>query len=386
MGAQAVFIRPELELSASLFGLLVSSFFASAAGAALLGGRLLDRLGRRRGTLLAGSLAAAGGVAMALLARSWWSGLAAMVVLGVANATCQVTSNLAMARSLPAHRRGLGFGVKQAAIPIAIALAGLAVPLLSVTLGWRATFLLTGLGGLVAAASALRMPAAPGAVAGIVAADRDRPPVTALLVVLGAVVLGSAAMNALGAFLASWAGEVGLTPSQAGLLIAAGSALNVAVRVLSGHRADRRHGRNLPVVAVQMVVGALAVSVLALPAAASLVPATLVAFGVGWAWPGLLLYAVVRVGRDSPAAASAVVQAGAFIGAATGPAAFGLAVQTLGFPTAWRMAAGVLFVAAGLVLLARRLFVADLQARPPRTPLGYGGGREEPARITPPYA
>ena len=113
-------------------------------------------------------------------------------------------------------------------------------------------------------------------------------------------------------------------------------------------------------------------------------PAALLAFGLGWSWSGLLLYAVVRVGRDSPSVASGVVQAGAFVGGAAGPAVFGLVVGTFGYATAWRIAALLFLAAATLVLVARRLFIADLVARPPQTPLGYGGGRDAPARTTRP--
>ena len=61
LGAQAVFIRSDLDFDELRFGIAVSAFFASAAVSALLGGRLLDRLGRRRSTVVAGVLAAVGG-------------------------------------------------------------------------------------------------------------------------------------------------------------------------------------------------------------------------------------------------------------------------------------------------------------------------------------
>jgi predicted MFS family arabinose efflux permease len=163
-----------------------------------------------------------------------------------------------------------------------------------------------------------------------------------------------------------------------------GSALNIAVRVVSGHRADRRYGRNLPVVAMQMFIGSMALVVLSVPSPVAVVPAALVAFALGWSWPGLALYAVVRIGRDAPATASGVVQAGAFAGGAAGPLVFGVVVAAAGYETAWRSAALVFLLAAALVLLARRMFVADLAARPPRVVIGYGGGRDVPAQVTAP--
>ena len=70
----------------------VSAFFAAAATTALLGGGLADRLGRRTSTVVAGLVAAAGGLGVALVAHSFPVLVALMVVLGVANAACQVTS------------------------------------------------------------------------------------------------------------------------------------------------------------------------------------------------------------------------------------------------------------------------------------------------------
>lgn len=386
LSSQSVFVREELGFDEVRFGAAVSTFFASAAVAALLGGRLVDRAGRRLSTVLAGLVAASGGLGVALLTHSWPVLLLMLVVLGVANAACQVTSNLTLARAVPAHRRGLGFGVKQSAIPLSIMVAGLAVPIISTTVGWRWTFGLTGVGGLVVAVAGLGLPragragrAAPGA-----SAQEDHPPARALAVTMLAITLASAAANSLGSFLASWGFQVGLTPSQAGLLMALGSGVNILVRVAVGHLADRRYGRNLPVVAIQMLVGGASLAALSIDSPSVVVPAGLVAFALGWSWPGLLLYAVVRVGRDAPGTASGIIQAGAFVGGAAGPALFGVMVGLVGYQAAWQAAAACFAVAAGLVLLARRMFIADLVARPPVHPIGYGGGRRAPARTTPP--
>ncbi len=384
LSAQSVFVRAELEFDEAQFGIVVSAFFAAAAATALLAGGLVDRAGRRTGTIVAGLAVAVGGFGTATLTRSWPSLLAAMALLGVANAACQVTSNLTVARALPPTRRGLGFGVKQAAIPLAIAISGLAVPLVAEGPGWRWTFAATGAGGLALMFWGLTVqpastttPATP--------AGQDRPPLAPLLVTMVAGTLASAAANSLGSFLPSWAFEVGLSPSRAGALMAVGSGINIAVRVMSGHLADRRHGRNLPVVAAQMSTGALALLALSFALPPAVVAGGLVAFAVGWSWPGLLLYAVVRVGRDAPARASGLVQAGAFAGGASGPALFGAAVGLLGYETAWRLSALVFVVAALLLLQARRMFISDLVTRPPAAPLRYGGGliTERPAPRSP---
>ncbi len=371
LAAQAVPIRADLDVGVATFGAVISAFFASAALCSTLGGGLVDRLGRRFGMALAGTLVAAGGGFVAGPVDGPGSLVAAMVLLGAGNAACQVTANLSMARALPPHRRGLGFGIKQSAIPLAIMAGGLAVPV-AARIGWRATFATTAcLGLVVLLLAALRQvsevtSSGPAVATGV---EEDRPPLRPLLLCGLGITLASAAANSLGAFLPSWGFEVGLTTSQAGLLVAAGSFGSILVRVVSGHRADRRGGRNLPVVAWQMYAGATCLAVLAVPQTWVVVTFGLLAFAVGWAWPGLLLFAVARIGRDRPAGASSVVQAGAFTGGAIGPAAFGVVVGIAGFSVAWLVAASLMLGGGTLVLWARRMFVADLAARPPRVPL-----------------
>lgn len=375
LGAQAVWVREDLQVGLGVFGVAISGYFAAAALGSLGAGVLLDRLGRRPGVLVAGGLVAAGGAAMALLVSGPVTLLLAMLVLGLGNASCQTAANLSMARALPSDRRGLGFGVKQSAVPLAIMLGGLAVPTLGGALGWRSTFVATAVAGaLVAVAAVVRRPA--GTVTrGAAPATPDRPPWRPLLLTGLAIAFASAAANFLGAFIASWGAEVGLTATTAGLLMATGSAGSIAVRVLSGHRADSRQGANLPVVALQMYVGAACLLGVALGTPATVLVFGFWAFTVGWSWPGLLLFAVARIGRDSPARASGVVQAGAFVGGALGPMGFGAMAGAVGFRPAWVVAACCFVVAGTLVLAARRGFQADLRARPPRDPIAWGGGR-----------
>lgn len=368
LGAQAVWVREDLGIGIGALGGAISAFFAAAAIGSTPAGLVLERWGRRVGLALAGLLVLLGGAAMATLVRGPVTLVAATVVLGLGNAACQTAANLSMARALPQHRRGLGFGVKQSAVPLAIMLGGLAVPTVGGLLGWRSTFATTAVVGALVAAGAVR--AARGAPAAPV--DRsslDRPPRLALLLSGLGITFASSAANFLGSFIATWAHEAGMTATQGGLLMAAGSAGSIAVRVWSGHRADHREGRNLPVVAAQMYVGAITLVGVAVGTPATVVVFGLLAFAVGWAWPGLLLYAVARVGRDTPATASGVVQAGAFVGGSAGPLLLGLLAEAAGFRTAWLAGSACFVVAGTLILASRALFRADLRDRPPRTPL-----------------
>jgi MFS family permease len=184
------------------------------------------------------------------------------------------------------------------------------------------------------------------------------------------------AVNSVGAFLPVWAFDSGLTPSQAGLLVGLASAGSILMRVLGGAAADRRGARHLPVVARNLAIGAVGICLVATGNPVLLVPGAVLAFSFGWGWPGLLMFAVVRMGRERPGLASTSVQAGAFLGGACGPAVFGVTVASAGYRTAWLGVAAVMVLAAGLLLLARAGFVADLEQRPMPAgpPAGPTGG------------
>ncbi len=92
---------------------------------------------------------------MAGLARSYPMLVTLLALSAAANALGQLASNAALAEHVPAHRQGLSFGVKQAAVPVATLLAGVAVPTVALTAGWRWAF-------VVAAGAALAaLPAVP---------------------------------------------------------------------------------------------------------------------------------------------------------------------------------------------------------------------------------
>ena len=372
--AQVVYVSEDLHFGAAQLGLAASLFFGAAAAASFGTGILVERLGGRVSTAVAGGLGVVSCLGIALVAESYIELLGFVLVAGVANAAMQTTSNLSLARSIPAARQGLAFGLKQSAIPAAILIGGLAVPTMGSLLGWRSTFIAAaaaaGLMGLVG----LLLPTGAHPPDRRSAAARDLPPTNALVVTSVAMAMASAAVNALGAFLPAWSFENGLHPGEAGYLLAAASATSIVGRVLSGLAADRRRGYNIPVVSAQMVFGAIGMLLISWGHSVPLVIGTFLAFAIGWSWPGLLMFAVVRVARDSPAVASSAVQTGAFAGGALGPVLFGLIVSAEGYDVAWPAAIISLTIAALLLLLARRLFVNDIARRPPVRPFGSSSG------------
>jgi MFS family permease len=363
LGAQSVLVREELKFGEPELGLAVGAFFAAAAVATLATGPLADTWSRGRNMVVAGLLAGASTSAIAVAATSYQILLALLVLAGVANAALQTTANAALAQSVPRNRQGLAFGVKQSAVPASILLGGLAVPAIGLLVGWRWTYAAAAVAAMAVVAAGARTKSDPAN--GTPRSEgRISPPAQPLVITGAAAALANASASSLGAFLPAWAFQTGLSPGTAGLLVAAGAGLCVVGRVLSGIGGDRRNGRNFPVVVVQLVAGAAGLALLSLSATETLVIGAVLAFGLGWSSPGLLMFAVVRVGRDRAATASSAVQAGGFVGGALGPILFGVLVAIASYPTAWLTAATVMLIAAVLLMFARRLFLADLVRRP----------------------
>jgi MFS family permease len=357
-GGLAVQVRDELDFGSAALGLAVAAFFASSSLASAVMGRLVERIGFHRGMRLAAIGGAASLLGVALLARSWTGLVACLVLGGLANAASHPATNLSLAREVPARRQGLSFGVKQAAIPAATLLAGLAVPTIAVTFGWRWAF--AG-GAALALAVALFVPAgAPGGVVRRLAEAREKDARFAPLVLLAlGIGLGSTATAPLGTFLVESSVAAGLRVDTAGLLLALGSAVNIVVRVAFGHLADGMSGGRLQLVAAMLGIGVVGFVLLATGESALILPGALLAFGAGWGWPGLFNFAVVKTSPGAPAAATGVTQTGASGGAALGPLVFGLVVEAASYDVAWLVSGAIALGALAAILAGRRMVLRD---------------------------
>jgi predicted MFS family arabinose efflux permease len=326
----------------------VTVFFLAGAFGAGWGGRLADHIGalramRRCVFVTAASLAAAS------LSPSLVVLFALLAVAGVANSVTQPAINLFVAEQIPADRQGLGFGIKQSGIPAAILVSGLALPVLALPLGWRATLALCALAPL---AVGLALPR--GGTAHVSRRTASRRPSRALLLTALGAALATAGPSALGAYLVASAVNVGIAEGTAGLLAALASGLSLATRVSLGARADRRRDYGLAVVVLLLAAGSVGFALMASDAVAPFVFGALVAFTLGWGWPGLFNLAVVDSNRETPGSASGVSQTGIYAGAAGGPAAFGAIAAGAGYGTAWAAVAVTTLLSAGVLWMAGR--------------------------------
>jgi predicted MFS family arabinose efflux permease len=347
VGGLAVQIGGELGFSPAGLGLAVSAYFGASALASVPAGVLVERYGSTQVSRYAIGLAAASLLAVAVAARSLWSLMAILVLGAAANALGQLASNSSLAQHVPVRRQGLSFGVKQAAIPVSTLLAGIAVPTVALTVGWRWAFVLAAVLALAVIPLAPKENAAHRGTRGN---GGDRA--TAALVVLGvAGMLAAGAANALGTFLVDSAVVRGVSPGPAGLALTLGGLVCGLARIIGGWQADLRPGSQVGVIAALLAAGAAGLALLAAPGTPALVAGVVLGFGLGWAWPGLMNFAVVRLHPQAPAAATSITQTGIYAGGCVGPLGLGGIAAAAGYPAMWMVAAVAMVSAAALMLL-----------------------------------
>jgi MFS family permease len=357
-GGLAVQIRTELGFGSAALGIAVSLFFTTQALSSAPFGRIVERIGSRRGMQAASLGSAAALLCIALFASSRNSLFGFLVLGGLANAVAQVAANLALARGVRTERQGLAFGMKQAAIPAATLLSGLAVPLVGTTIGWRWAFTGCALGAFAVACTV------PKTTEGQVRhhtneLSSDMRPMPLILLALG-IGLGSAAAVPLGAFTVESGVAAGLQVEFAGILLAAGGVVGIVVRLALGWLADRRSAGHLRIVATMIAVGTAGFVLLATGVSWLFVLGTVLAFGAGWGWHGLFNFAVVKYNPNTPAAATGITQTGAAAGSAVGPFLFGVVVESTSYGTAWLSAGAAALGAVAAILAGRWMLIRHL--------------------------
>ena len=367
VGALAVQIRSGLDLSLNGLGLAVSVYYLAAAAAAVPVGRLTEILGGARTMRIAAVGAVICLALVAAVARNLWALATILAVSGALDAAMQPATNLFLVRRIATGRRGLAFGVKQAAVPFASLLGGLAVPALGLTIGWRWAF--AG-AAVLAAVAVCRIPPPRTTLAERRRARGQQSDVAlAPLVVLAAGFgMSMLSITALTTFLVTSAVASGLGNGAAGLLVGLAGGAAVLVRISVGARADQAEWRHLRLVGGMLFVGAVGYVLLAAGSAARLAPLTvlgaLVTYGAGWGWNGVFNLAVSISHPTAPAKASGITLTGNRIAGIAGPFLFALVVTHSSYSVGWLWAAGATLAAAATMVLGDRMLLAS-QARLP---------------------
>jgi predicted MFS family arabinose efflux permease len=332
----------------------VSLTVAVSAFASALGGRIVQRIGAYRGQTLVLGLSAIVMLGVAIAAETYAELLFWMALSGAAMAMVHPSTALAISGAVPAQRQGLAFGIKQSAPTVATLVAGLSVPIVGLTIGWRWAYV----GAAVAAVIVIF--AIPRTHAATKRSDADGPaqigtPRTTLLLLATAMAFATGAVSVLSVFYVLSAVAAGVPVGEAGLWLAIGSVAAIVARLLAGWMADRRDTPSLHVVARLMLIGAIGFVFLShAENIVLLVSGTLLAFVAGWGWPGLFQLTVTRSNEEAPAAAVGFTQTGAFVGSAAGPLLFGWLVEVASYDVAWCVSAAALVISAFIMLRGQR--------------------------------
>lgn len=369
LGAGALQAGPELGYGPAELGVFTAVFFLTAATVSARAGRIVERIGWPAAMRITTSGAAVVLVAMATVVRGPAEVVAALLIGAGVYGFANPAANLAFARLFPIDRQGLFFGIKHAGIPVSTLLAGVAVPVVMLEVGWRWAFV----GSAVLAAAVFvsvprRVSAAEGRADEVEEQTVMTP--TELRLMSIAAALAVSAPSALGTFSVPAAVDAGIAEASAGVVVSVGSIASILMRVVVGRVADLRRSMGFGIMAVLLGAGTVFVAMLSGSAGLLFGTALVLSFCTAWGWPGLLTFSVVRANPRRPAAASAVVQAGVFVGAGAAPLLFGWLAEHVSYGLAWGSVALGLVGAASLVLvvaarLVRRRESPAAAASPP---------------------
>ena len=353
VGALSVQVRDELDVSTSLYGWAMSSYFLGAALTSSGIGRLAQRVGPRRQMTVALLVTAAVQIAIAAFADSFAVFLVCLAACGIANAATQTAVNLAITEArLP--RLGLAVALKQSGMPAGSMLAGLSVPLLALTVGWRWSYVAAAAIGLLAAAL-VTFVIAPSAVsaadfvtAGDADTEPDRPQSSTGALVHAAIAGGFLSFGA--GTLTLWVVEsgvdAGLGNGLAGLMLSLGAGLGIAIRLWWGFRLDGLTRLPFFVGGTMVFVGAAGAALLAVRASPIHVIATIVAFSGGWIWPVFTNFGIMRANRGRAAAATGITQTGVYVGILAAPLVTGVLIDRAGYGVMWLAVAASMAIGA----------------------------------------
>lgn len=355
-----------LDLDASLVGAYQSSVFAGAAVLTLFSGSLVRRYGGVRVNQL--SLVIAVAALIIALDGRVSTLLACALGVGMGYGLATPGASHVLARVSPSSHRGLVFSLKQSAVPVGGLIAGLLVPPIAESFGWRPALITVAV--IIALAMICVQPLRSRL-------DDDRDPefkVTvgapwhSVILVLRTPALRPIAVVAftfgaiqlcLFAFLVTFLVErVALTLVLAGAVFSMMQASGVVARVVWGWLSDRVATSRvlLAIIGIGIIVSTTAANGMTPEwplLAVMLISALMGATAVGW--NGIYLAEVARVvPQQQVGVATGGVLMFTFLGIVAGPSTFGLLLQQTGAYTAGFALMNALVAIAVLMLLFGR--------------------------------
>ncbi|MFW5832697.1 MAG: MFS transporter [Pseudomonadota bacterium] len=367
-------LAADLGLDAGLVGYQITTVYVTAVLCSLVAGDAVARFGAIRAMQVALAFAATG-LTLAAVPSVPVIVLGSLVIGAGYGLTNPAAAHL-LARATTERNRNLVFSIKQTGVPLGAMLAGLVIPGITVTAGWRTALVVGALGCLclLAAIQSLRatndadrnpthrLAARPFAALQLVWRTRDLRRLVVACLTFSAVQL-----MIMGYTVTLLVEEFAFGLVAAGAVLALVQAAGVVGRLVWGTVADRWLGgpRTLSLTAITSAAACLALGFASwLPP--EVVPAILVVLGfTAIGWNGVYVAEVARIaGHAGAGQATGGAMTVVFVGTIVGPSAFAIAYGLIGsFTTTFGVASLLLMIGAWLIgTLARDSRLARTEA------------------------
>lgn len=366
-------IIDDLGISRAQLGLLLAAYSLMSAVASPMVGQFVDRFGTRSGMLGIFGSGVVGYLVFAL-AGGLIGLIVAAMVLTIAQALANPSTNKLIAERFEPKSRGLVTGIKQSGVQLGTFLAGVSFPVIEGRFGWRAVglALAAAIGAILlyafavvprsdpAVESYLEADQSSDAAAEAVAAPASQPPLPALTWWLtGYAFLMGFGGSPVFSFFPLFAEEVvGISTAQAGLIVGIAGLVGGASRILWSVMAGRRGEFSLPL----LVISCAAVGAGLLTVTSSYAGIITLWFAalLGWmsisAWNSVAMLAMItEAGASGAGRASGYVLFGFLGGLAGSPPLFGWSVDRFDtYVPGFTVCTACFALAALLMLLYRR--------------------------------
>lgn len=370
-------IRAELGLGLPAAGWLIALTQLAGAICALVGGAIADRIGPRR-TMIVGLLGLAAGGAVGLLARDATLLLASRVIESAGLLLTVLPGPALLARLASPARLRLVMGIWSAYMPAGMTLILLAGAFGTERVGWRAVWAACALLALAGALAVARL--VPSQPIGLWSSPPLRPVLHsggAWLLACGFACYAAQWMGMFG-FLPTLFREEGLDLGVAGLLTAAGVAVNVIGNVASGWLLGRGASRAGLIATASATMLVCAWVAFGSGACLAVRFCAILAFSaVGGLLPGTLFASVPAYApsADAVSTTAGLMQQGSSVGQIAAPLLLAtVAAATGGWRHAWLVsgafACGALAVAVAVARRDRRADRPPPSRRPASDPTG----------------
>lgn len=352
-GAVSVEMRGTFHLGSVGIGAAVATFFGVGSALSALGGRLVDQFGAVRSIRVAACLSAIASLTVAVLVESLVGLIICLGVAGIALALVQPAANRLLSEQISVQRLGVAFGISGGASPVAGVLAGSSVPLLALSLGWRSVYLVGAAASMIIVVKSRRIGAPQSA-----NSRQNGMPGSSLLYKRGLFAmtlsfgLASAISMAVSSFYVDSFVSAGGSGRLAGLSLAGGSIVVIAIRSGLGVASDRMRSRHLHLCSLLIGSSAFGLVLLASGDPTWMPGGVAVALGGAWGVSSVLFLKIVRSYPTAPGQATGILQVGGAGGATIGPLFLGLYAERLGYQRVWSATVVLALCAAILMLYA----------------------------------